>query len=117
MELSHRCETIRGEIKLLGAHDAIGSASERKLKGDSLTAARGALLEVSVALSMNLIAAGSFRLAVSSSQDALASAQSIFGEGTIDTLVPSLLLAESSLGIGKLAEVEELLSAASWVLV
>ena len=47
----------------------------------------------------------------------MASSQKIFGEGSVETIVPSLLLAESSLGIGKIAEVEELLSAASWVLV
>lgn len=82
-----------------------------------MAAARGALLEVSVALSMNRLAAGLYKEALESSQDALANSQSIFGEGSLETLVPSLLLAESSLGVGKTSDVEELLSAASWVLV
>jgi len=66
-DLGARVDGIRDEIKLLGAHDAIGSASERKVKDDSLVAARGALLEISVALSMNRIAAGLYREAVEAS--------------------------------------------------
>jgi len=91
------------------------SSEEARLKRQTeIQARQQELLDLTITTGSKLLFEGKYEQAVPAAMQALKFAMDIHGSGSIELVPAYLILAESSIGLGKLVQAEEYLSQAQW---
>lgn len=126
--VTYYCSRDHQDADWLGIHEKIcallvplrapppffSSEEGRQKRAVELAARQRELLDLTLTTGSKLLFEGKYEQAVPAAMQALRFAIDIYGRGSIELVPAYLILAESSIGLGKLVQAEEYLSQAQW---
>eukprot|EP00744_Colponema_vietnamica_P000725 GILI01001269.1.p1 GENE.GILI01001269.1~~GILI01001269.1.p1 ORF type:complete len:369 (+),score=64.79 GILI01001269.1:77-1183(+) len=95
---------------------AIGSEEERSKRDTDIRNLQIALIELTKETAQRFLIQSKYDLAVPGALQCLKFSISVYGNSSIELVLPYLLLAEANLGLGRLKIAEEFLSLANWII-
>lgn len=101
-------------IPLRSAAPFFSSDEARQKRQAEILTRQKELLELTLTTGSKLLFEGKYEQAVPAAMQALKFALDVYGSGSIELVPAYLILAESSIGLGKLVQAEEYLSQAQW---
>ncbi|CAM9764482.1 unnamed protein product [Ectocarpus fasciculatus] len=110
--IMHKISPLIGPLR--ATPQIIGSEEERARREYTVQMSKRALIDLCQQEASKLLVQGRYDLAVPGAIQALAFSKEIFGDGSIETVPPYLLLSEANLGLGLLQSAEGFLSMANW---
>ena len=92
----------------------VGSQEDRAKREYTINTSKRALIDLCQQEASKMLVNQQFSLAIPGAVQALAFLKDIYGDGSIESVPPYLLLAEANLGLEKFQQCEEFLSLANW---
>ena len=108
----HKIAHLLGPLKSGSA--AVGSHEDRAKRLYATNLSKRALIDLCQQEASRMLVNQRYSLAIPGAVQALAFLKDIFGEESIESVPPYLLLAEANLGMAKFQQCEEFLSLANW---
>ena len=108
----HKIAPILGPLK--SGVMVVGSQEDRAKREYTVNMSKRALIDLCQQEASKMLVNGQYSLAIPGSIQALSFLKDIFGDGSVESVPPYLLLAEANLGLEKFQQCEEFLSLANW---
>jgi len=110
--IMHKIAPILGPLK--SGVMVVGSQEDRAKREYTVNMSKRALIDLCQQEASKMLVNGQYSLAIPGSIQALSFLKDIFGDGSVESVPPYLLLAEANLGLEKFQQCEEFLSLANW---
>mmetsp|Transcript_20205 Transcript_20205/g.42332 ORF Transcript_20205/g.42332 Transcript_20205/m.42332 type:complete len:456 (+) Transcript_20205:113-1480(+) len=110
--IMHKIAPILGPLRS-GAM-VVGSQEDRAKREYTVNMSKRALIDLCQQEASKMLVNGQYTLAIPGAIQALSFLKDIFGDGSVESVPPYLLLAEANLGLEKFQQCEEFLSLANW---
>jgi len=112
--IMHKISPLLGPLR--SASLLVGSSSDRAKRQYTINMSKRALIDLCQQEASKMLVSGQYSLAIPGAIQSLKFLKEIFGEGSVESVPPYLLLAEANLGLEKYQQCEEFLSSANWAI-